>query len=113
MTEAELSNPDLQAQRHRLDIAKLTASIIAAVAATAALAVALPLVARVGSVTSYISDCTTPTGRCYHQQQQRNAENRARLVDADVAVEWCGRTARTLEELHRGTDRVAEQLPGP
>lgn len=110
MTEAELTDPVLRAKRNRLDTAKVVLSAIAAIAATAALVVTLLLLVQVGTVTGTISDCTTPTGRCYQQQQQRNAENRDRLVDAMVAVELCGRTPGTREELQACATRALESI---
>jgi len=110
MTEAELNAPVLQAKRRQLDVAKLVMSSIAAVAATAALVVSLLLLVQVRTVTGTISDCTTPTGRCYQQAQRQNASNRARLVNAAVAAQFCGRRSSTLEQLHACVTRTLESI---
>lgn len=116
MTEAELNSPKVQQHRRRLDLAKLALAGVAAVAATTAAIIATVLLVQLGSVTETVKDCTAPAGKCYAEQQQRNADNRARLVDADVAVEVCSwrpaiRAAGTSTALHQCVNEVLEQQP--
>lgn len=106
MTEAELTDPALAVKRHRLDMAKLVLSGVAATAATAALVVSLLALLAVGKVTNSISDCTTPGGACYQQQQQSTQEARIRLVNANVATQWCARTEASLDGLQSCVTRV-------
>lgn len=116
MTEVERHSPVLREQRRRLDTAKLVLGAIAALSGTVAAIFAVMLLVQLGAVTRTVEDCTTPDGKCYAEQQQRNADNRARLVDADVAVEVCSwrpaiRQAGTFAALHQCVDEVLEQQP--
>lgn len=111
MTEVERTDPHLQFKRRRLDTAKLITSTIAAVAATAALIVALLVLSSVSVTTRTISDCTTPAGDCYRQQQQRTAEVRDRLADASVAANWCAaHEGRSLDEMQACVTRTLQLL---
>lgn len=110
MTETELTDPDLQRQRHRLDVAKLILSGLAAAAAVSTLVIVVIVLGQITTVTSTISDCTTPTGKCYRQALQQQAENRARLVNAAVAAQFCGKTSRTLDELQACVTRTLQEI---
>ncbi len=110
MTEIELTDPRLRRERHRLDVAKIVGIYLAAACALVTMVVVVVIVGQTGSVTGYISDCTTPSGNCYKQIQKTNAENRARLIDGDVATQWCARTSRSLDELQACVTRTLQQI---
>ena len=110
MTEVERTDPGLRWQRQRLDVAKLVGIYLSLAFAAVTMVVAIIALLRITVVTTTISDCTTPKGKCYQQQQQTNAQNRARLVNSNVATQWCARTSRSLDELQACVTKTLEMI---
>jgi hypothetical protein len=110
MTEAELTDPDLRRKQRRYDIAKLTLSGLAVILCAATLVVVVIVLGQITTVTTTISDCTTPTGKCYQQAQQRAREGRAQLVNSAVAAQVCGKTSRTVEEMQACVTRTLQEI---
>ena len=110
MTEVERTDPGLRWQRRRLDVAKLAGIYLAAAFAAATMVVVLIIVGQTSSVANLVADCTTPTGQCYQQQQQINAQNRARLINATVAANYCSQRTKSLDAMQACVSRTLEQI---
>lgn len=98
MTEVELTDPDLRAQRQRLDRAKVWLAALAVLFSAAALVVSVTVAAGNRTNGRVIRDCVEPAGQCYKRNAERTEQTLSRLADLMLAVELCGQRYHTDPE---------------
>lgn len=58
-----------------------------------------------------LRDCTQPGGNCYEDGRQRSVDAITRLIQAQLAIEECGRTTETKEQLEACVELALRDLP--